>query len=92
MCLSDDELNEHERILTALMLLYGEEIPPMETALEGLKWYMSETNHDNYEGVKSDNIITMDYDVDQYRILQHSGISIILTSIRRICTGLYSRD
>lgn len=68
MCMSDDELSEHERILTALMLLYGEEIPPMETALEGLKWYMSETNHDNYEGVKSDNIITMDYDVDQYRI------------------------
>ena len=68
MCLSDEELSEHERILTALTLLYGDNIPPMETALAGLKWFMSETNHDNYEGVKSDNIIIMDYDVDQYRI------------------------
>ena len=68
MCLSDEELSEHERILTALTLLYGDSIPPMETALDGLKWFMSETNHDNYEGVKSDNIIIMDYDVDQYRI------------------------
>lgn len=68
MCLSDEELSEHERILTALTLLYGDNIPPMETALDGLKWFMSETNHDNYEGVKSDNIIIMDYDVDQYRI------------------------
>ena len=68
MCLSDEELSEHERILTALTLLYGDNIPPMETALDGLKWFMSETNHDNYKGVKSDNIIIMDYDVDQYRI------------------------
>ena len=66
MCQSDDELSEHERILTALTLLYGDSIPPMETALDGLKWFMSETNHDNYEGVKSDNIIIMDYDVDKY--------------------------
>lgn len=41
MCLSDPELSEAERIGTALWLLYGNGVPDIQTAMEGLNWFMS---------------------------------------------------
>lgn len=41
LCLSDPELSEAERTGTALWLLYGRGLPDMQTAIEGLRWFMS---------------------------------------------------
>lgn len=39
-CMSDPELSKNEQIMTALDLLYGEGKPDIETALDGLIWFM----------------------------------------------------
>lgn len=41
LCLSDPELSDSEKTFTALSLLYGNGIPDLKTALEGLNWFMS---------------------------------------------------
>ena len=41
MCLADNELNKEERIITALMLLFGNGIPPIEIAMEGMNWFIN---------------------------------------------------
>lgn len=41
LCVSDPELSESERTFTALSLLYGNGIPDLDTAIEGLSWFMS---------------------------------------------------
>lgn len=40
LCLSDADLTQEERISLALSLLYGEGVPPLQTALDGLAWFM----------------------------------------------------
>ena len=58
-CLSDEEFSEDERIRHSLSMLFIEEKPDIEEALEGLAWYMSEFNHDNHTAKKQ---------ADQWRI------------------------
>lgn len=41
MCLADEELEKEERIITALVLLYGHGLPPIETAMEGMNWFLN---------------------------------------------------
>ena len=41
LCLQDEDLTREERAALALSLLYGEGVPPLETALEGLAWFLS---------------------------------------------------
>lgn len=41
LCISDPELSDSEKTFTALSLLYGNGIPDLQTALEGLSWFMS---------------------------------------------------
>ncbi len=41
LCLSDLDLSPGEKTAAALSLLYGKGIPDLETALEGLSWFMS---------------------------------------------------
>lgn len=41
LCLQDEDLSQEERAALALSLLYGEGVPPLETALEGLSWFLS---------------------------------------------------
>ena len=68
-CLSDEEFSEDERIRHSLRMLFIEEKPEIEEALEGLAWYMSEFNHDNHTAKKqADNIRSYDFDIDQWRI------------------------
>ncbi len=41
LCLSDPELSESEKTGTALCLLYGNGMPDLKTAIDGLSWFMS---------------------------------------------------
>ena len=41
LCISDPELSDSEKTFTALSLLYGNGIPDLQTALDGLSWFMS---------------------------------------------------
>lgn len=41
LCISDPDLSDSEKTWTALSLLYGNGIPDLQTALEGLSWFMS---------------------------------------------------
>lgn len=40
LCLQDVELGESDRLAVALSLLYGAGVPPLETAVEGLTWFL----------------------------------------------------
>ena len=48
-CLVDDTLNSREKVATALSLLFPEEHPQFEEAMDALQWYLSEYDHDNHE-------------------------------------------
>lgn len=41
VCLSDVDLSEEERIINALLLLFGNGMPPFEIAYKGLIWFLS---------------------------------------------------
>lgn len=41
MCLSDRDMEEPERLSIALELLYGRNIPDIDTAMKGLSWYLN---------------------------------------------------
>lgn len=41
LCLQDEDLTQEERVALALSLLYGNGVPPLETALEGLSWFLN---------------------------------------------------
>lgn len=41
LCISDPDLSEYDRTAIALNLLYGNGLPDLETALNGLCWFMS---------------------------------------------------
>lgn len=76
--LHDDELTKQERIGTAIALLFpdkdeesGEQlpVPDLETALEGIEWFLSDWMHDNSDECTDEEKQTiMDYDIDQWRI------------------------
>lgn len=84
--LDDEELTEQERIATALNLLFliDDEngnplpLPDMQTAIDGLVWFLTDWNHDHNS--KTDNTRVTDYDIDQWRIYsafrQHYGINL----------------
>ena len=40
LCLQDEELSENDRVFCAACLLFGKGLPPLETAVEGLAWFM----------------------------------------------------
>lgn len=77
MCLEDRELEEYERIATALELLFGKGIPDVETAMQALKWYMcggkmpeqkhrSESEESDEEDVADQSF---DFEIDAGRIM-----------------------
>ncbi len=41
LCVSDPELTDAEKTAAALSLLYGNGLPDLQTALDGLSWFMS---------------------------------------------------
>lgn len=72
--LEDEELTEQERIVTALNLLFLTEdkkknplpIPDVQTALDGLMWFLFGWKHDKI--IKDDNEKVTDWNIDQFRI------------------------
>ena len=69
-CLVDDALNSREKVATALSLLFPNEQPPFEKAMDALQWWLSEYDHDNHERSKGKDhkLKVMDFDADQWRI------------------------
>lgn len=84
--LEDGELSQQEQIGTALSLLFLVEdeegnalpLPDVQTAFEGLTWYLSAWNHDKHGGEDKEKVT--DYDIDQWRIYsafrQNYGINL----------------
>lgn len=87
--LENEELTQQERISTALSLLFITEegnplsIPDINTAMDGLKWFLTGWYHDNKN--KDDKTKVTDYDIDQWRIYsafrQHYGINLQTDSL-----------
>lgn len=73
--LEDRELTKQEKIEEALSLLFLDEdedgnpleLPDIDTALDGLEWFLGGWNHDNPDK-SNDKTKVMDYDIDQWRI------------------------
>lgn len=40
LCLQDEALSENDRVFISACLLFGQGLPPLETAVEGLSWFM----------------------------------------------------
>lgn len=72
--LEDEEFSKHDRMAKALNLLFVTEdkdgnrlpIPDIETAMEGMKWFLTDWNHDNHKSKNETKVL--DYDIDQWRI------------------------
>lgn len=72
-CMVDEELSKTERLYAAINLLYEDpdKVPSsLEEAMEGINWFLNDWNHDNIpkSKKKEKQIVTMDFDVDQWRI------------------------
>lgn len=73
--IGDNELSEDERLCWALSLLFPTEdeegnelqIPDMDTAIAGLRWFLGDWIHDNLPKAENTAKVT-DYDIDQWRI------------------------
>lgn len=84
--LEDKELTQQEQIGTALSLLFVTEdeegnslpLPDINTAVEGMKWFLTDWYHDKPN--EKDKAKVTDYDIDQWRIYsgfrQHYGINL----------------
>lgn len=54
--LEDEELSSQERLAVAFSLLYGEGMPPIETAYQGLQWFLNGGNlPEQGEGEEQEN-------------------------------------
>lgn len=84
--LEDEELTHQEQIGVALSLLFLQEdedgnslpFPDVQTAAEGLVWFLTDWNHDKNKTGDKERVT--DYDIDQWRIYsafrQHYGINL----------------
>ena len=72
--MEEEELSQQERMSACLSLLFLDEdedgnalpIPDLQTAIEGLQWFLSDWYHDNQNS--KDKTKVTDYDIDQWRI------------------------
>lgn len=89
--LENEDLSQQERTGKALSLLFITEdeegnplpIPDINTALEGMKWFLTDWYHDKPN--EKDKANVTDYDIDQWRIYsafrQHYGINLQIDSL-----------
>lgn len=89
--LENEELSQQERMGKALSLLFITEdeygntfpIPDIDTAMEGMKWFLTDWHHDRPN--EKDKSKVTDWDVDQWRIYsafrQHYGINLQTDSL-----------
>lgn len=66
--LDDEEYSQIERFACASDLLFDDIPETVEECIKGIIWYLSAWNHDGKSGDRQDDIIVMDYDIDQWRI------------------------
>lgn len=72
--MEEEELTQQERMSICLSLLFLDEdedgnalpVPELQTAIEGLQWFLSDWYHDNSNN--KDKTKVTDYDIDQWRI------------------------
>lgn len=67
-CLSDNELTNEESISTALWLLYGNSQPPLETAYNGLLWYLHIADEPYSPEEKNQSEPCISFEIDSGRI------------------------
>lgn len=84
--LENEDLSQQEQLGTALSLLFLQEdsegnplpFPDVETATNGLVWFLTDWNHDHNSN--GDKTKVTDYNIDQWRIYsafkQHYGINL----------------
>lgn len=66
--LNDPECSEWERYTLASELLFCDLPNNIQECLEGITWFLGGWNLDNPEKGKKNDVIIMDYDIDQWRI------------------------
>ena len=66
--LEDAEYSQIERLAYAAELLYDDMPENIEECVQGIMWFLSAWNWDRKPKGKQDDIIVMDYDIDQWRI------------------------
>lgn len=72
--MEEEELSEQERLGICLSLLFLDkdengnplQVPDLQTAIQGLQWFLSDWYHDNPNS--KDKTKVTDYDIDQWRI------------------------
>ena len=72
--MEEEELSENEKLSFCLSLLFPDKdlkgnsllVPDIQTAVEGLQWFLSDWYHDNPNN--KDKTKVTDYDIDQWRI------------------------
>lgn len=62
----DPSYGEYERIIGSIELLYDNPPEDIDTAMQGIQWFLNGWNHDNLSG--TDNERCVDFDIDQWRI------------------------
>lgn len=66
--LDDPDYSQAERLAYASELLFEDMPETMEECVQGLVWFLGGWNHDNRLKKQDDEIVVMDYMVDQWRI------------------------
>lgn len=62
LCISDPELSDSDKTATALYLLYGQGMPDFQTAIDGLRWFLSCGNPEPDEGTNEPAVYSFEQD------------------------------
>ncbi len=66
--MGDAEFSGSERLSYACELLYKDPPASLDDCLQGLLWYLGGWNRDGKAKEAQDDVVVMDYDIDQWRI------------------------
>jgi hypothetical protein len=83
LCFDDNELTDEEKLSIALNLLYGNGIPEINVAMDGLSWYMSCGMKQNKETTNNKTLFYWDFDAPRLysSFLQTYGIDLTTADI-----------
>ncbi len=62
LCISDPELSDSDKTAIALNLLYGKGVPDFQTAVEGLRWFLSCGNPAEDDGENEEPVFSFEQD------------------------------
>lgn len=69
LCISDPDISEQERTATVLSLLYGNGIPDLKTALDGVSWFISCGNPESQRKSENNEPDIYSFEYDSARIV-----------------------